>query len=92
MYFGLPGSLNDSNVLEKSPTMGKILAGCFPPRMNYTINEVTRNLLYFLADGIFPDYAVFLKTIAKGANSKQDEDFTCAQEAVRKDVERVLVS
>ena len=89
-FFGLPGSLNDINVLDKSPTMGNILSGSFPPRIDYVVNGVPRNLLYFLADGIYPDYAVFVKTISNGGNSSKDKNFYRAQESVRKDVERAF--
>ena len=80
MYFGLPVSLNDIKVLDKSPTMGKILSGSFPPRMEYVVNGVARHMLYFLADGIYPDYAVFVKTISNGGNCSKDQNF--AQEAI----------
>lgn len=90
MYFGLPGALNDINVLDNCPTMGKILFVCFPLRTKYTINGVTKNLLYFLAEGIYPDYAVFVKTIANGGNSSKDKNFARTQEALRKDEERAF--
>lgn len=44
--------------------MGKILGGDFSPRMRYKLNGHVRDLLYFLADGIYLDYAIFAKTIA----------------------------
>lgn len=89
MYFGFPGPLNDITVPDKSPTMDRILSGAFP-RMEYSVNGVTCNLLYFLADGIYPDYAVFVKTISNGDNSSKDKNFSRAQEAVRKDVDRAF--
>ena len=68
-FFGLPGSLNYISVLYKSPTMSNILSDSFPHRIDYVVNVVTRNLLYFLPDGIYLDYAEFVKTISNSVNS-----------------------
>lgn len=66
VFYGLPGSLNDLNVLDKSTTMGSILKGEFPPRMNYRVNGSTRSLLYLLTDGIYPNYPIFVGQFKKG--------------------------
>lgn len=95
VFYGLPGSLNDLNVLDKSTTMGSILTGDFPPHMSYSVNGNSRSLLYLLADGIYPNFPIFVKSISNGGNSIMDKGFSKAQEAVRKDVERafgVLIS
>jgi hypothetical protein len=44
---------------------------------------------YYLADGMYPNWAAFVKTIKAPANSK-DKIFAAAQEAQRKDVERAF--
>lgn len=71
MFYGLPGSLNDLNILDKSTTIGSILEGAFPPRMKYTTNGAERYLMYLLADGIYPQYAIFLRTISGGGNGRR---------------------
>lgn len=37
VFYGIPGSLNDLNILHKSTKKGKILGGDFPLRMEYNI-------------------------------------------------------
>ena len=46
-------------------------------------------LPYFLADGIYPNWRIFVKTVTDG-NTVAERLFAAAQEAVRKDVERAL--
>lgn len=51
VFYGLPGSLNVLNVLNKSVTMVTILGSNFLPRMTCKTNGTTRSLLYFLGTG-----------------------------------------
>jgi hypothetical protein len=53
-YFGLPGSLNDINVLHRSTVFHNYLTGR-APRVQFTVNGNTYNMGYFLADGIYPE-------------------------------------
>lgn len=57
--------------------------------MNWTINGELRTRGYWLADGIYPDWPIFLKTIHDPTN-KKEENFAAKQESVRKDVERAF--
>ncbi|CDF37478.1 unnamed protein product [Chondrus crispus] len=88
-FFGSPGSLNDINVLDRSPTMERIIAGEFPPSIPYTLNKKQRTMPYYLADGIYPSWEIFRKTI-KDNTAKKEEAFAKAQEAIRKDIERAF--
>jgi Plant transposon protein len=91
---GHPGSMNDLNIMNVSRTIQRLLSGQFPPRIRYMINGTERNLQYWLADGIYPNWAIFVET-AKGSTERKMKFFSSKQEAVRKDVERafgVLVS
>jgi hypothetical protein len=67
----------------------RILSEEIPPKVKYTINGKTRDLPYWLADGIYPAFAIFVKTI-KGAVGAKLKHFSCCQEAVRKDIERAF--
>ncbi|XP_047320429.1 uncharacterized protein LOC124924432 [Impatiens glandulifera] len=87
-FFGLPGSHNDINVLERSHVFSEITRGK-GPSVNYSINGHDYNLGYYLADGIYPPWATFVKAITLPMNRKT-KYFTTAQESFRKDVERAF--
>jgi hypothetical protein len=44
---------------------------------------------YYLVDGIYPEWAKFLKTI-RNSKSSAEAEFGKAQEAARKDIERAF--
>uniref|UniRef100_A0A452XJS6 DDE Tnp4 domain-containing protein n=1 Tax=Aegilops tauschii subsp. strangulata TaxID=200361 RepID=A0A452XJS6_AEGTS len=50
-FFGMPGSLNDINVINRSPLMNKIANGDLPP-VQFVANGRTYNYGYYLTDGI----------------------------------------
>ncbi|KAK1683854.1 hypothetical protein QYE76_044702 [Lolium multiflorum] len=87
-FFGMPGSNNDINILNCSPIFSKLVEGHAPP-VNYVINGRHYNKGYYLADGIYPKWATFVKTISKPSTPKLCE-FVKKQEACRKDVERAF--
>jgi hypothetical protein len=88
-YFGCPGSLNDLNVLNLSETMNSVLKGMYPPNFSFLVNNKEYKTPYYLADGIYPSWSIFIKTLSNSM-SPQDKRFSSAQEAVRKDVERAF--
>lgn len=55
----------------------------------WEVNGRTRQRGYWLADGIYPDWPIFLKTIPNPQNVKE-RYFAERQESVRKDVERAF--
>jgi hypothetical protein len=90
VFFGEPGSLNDLNVLGKSSIVGAILNGTFNISVpDYKLDETTIDWLYFLADGIYPNWAIFVKTYVN-ATDPDKVAFAKVQEAARKDIERAF--
>uniref|UniRef100_A0A336MR40 CSON005106 protein n=1 Tax=Culicoides sonorensis TaxID=179676 RepID=A0A336MR40_CULSO len=87
-FFGLPGSLNDINILDRSPIVDDVLHNKIP-KIKYSINGTQRETGYWLADGIYPDWPIFVKTISEPSNRKAAL-FSKKQESLRKDVERAF--
>jgi hypothetical protein len=55
IYFGLPGSNNDLNVLDRSPMIHDLLSGAACD-MTFEVNGQLYNYYYLLADGIYPQW------------------------------------
>jgi hypothetical protein len=84
-FFGVAGSNNDLNVLNQSPLFTDVLRG-EAPVVNFTVNGHEYNYGYYLADGIYPSWPVFMKGVTL-PQSEKHRLFTAAQSAWRKDVE-----
>ncbi|QHO02203.1 Putative nuclease [Arachis hypogaea] len=87
-FFGVSGSNNNINVLDRSPVFDDILNDR-APEVNYTINGNNYTMGYYLADGIYPEWATFVKSISKPQGKKR-KLFAQYQEGQRKDVERAF--
>jgi len=61
-YFGLLGSCYDINVLQRSPIFSAYIRGESPP-VHFTVNGRTYDMGYYLADGIYPDWPAFVKSV-----------------------------
>ncbi|KAI5348138.1 hypothetical protein L3X38_001025 [Prunus dulcis] len=85
-FFGVAGSQNDLNVLGQSPVFNDVLRG-EGPNITYEINNTIYQTGYYLADGIYPRWTTFVKTIPHPRSHKQNF-FARYQEGYRKDVER----
>jgi hypothetical protein len=88
LFFGMAGSHNDINVLQRSPVFAMLAEGDAPV-FNYEINDHPYNKCYYLADGIYPDWSTFMKTIREPAKEK-NRRFAKRQEACRYDVEHAF--
>lgn len=90
-FAGRCGTNNDKTMVAMSPLFREILTGNYDFKLPtpYTIRPgaTTRQLPYFLADGIYPNWPIFVKPI-HAPTSEAESKLTKHQEAVRKDVER----
>uniref|UniRef100_A0A453QZN7 DDE Tnp4 domain-containing protein n=2 Tax=Aegilops tauschii subsp. strangulata TaxID=200361 RepID=A0A453QZN7_AEGTS len=87
-FFGVAGSNNDLNVLNQSTLFTNVLQGR-APAVQFTVCGSEYNMGYYLVDGIYPEWAAFVKTIPLPQNER-DKCFARRQEGARKDVERAF--
>jgi hypothetical protein len=84
-FFGVVGSNNDINVLNQSPLFNDVIRG-HTPEVSFTVNGREQHMRYYLTDGIYPSWSVFVK----GVHVPQQEKhrfFSMNQASVRKDME-----
>ncbi|XP_026398753.1 uncharacterized protein LOC113294577 [Papaver somniferum] len=89
IFFGMPGSNNDLNVLAHSPLFDNMLKGVAPP-CNYVINGHHYKMGYFLADGIYPKLTTIVQAFSQTLDIPDYVRFNKYQMAKRKDVERAF--
>ncbi|XP_047944804.1 uncharacterized protein LOC125191317 [Salvia hispanica] len=82
------GSNNDINILQSSPIFNDECRG-EGPEISFVANGTQYRRGYYLADGIYPRWPVFVKTLRQPAGAKR-QYFARKQEAARKDVERAF--
>ena len=87
-FFGVAGSNNDINVLNQSPLFNNILQG-YAPQVQFVVNGTEYNKGYYLGDGIYPEWAMIVKSFPRPSDPKRKK-FKEMQEAARKDVERAF--
>jgi hypothetical protein len=87
-FFGTAESNNDINVLNQSTIFTKVLQGR-APEVQFMVNGNVYNMGYYLTDGIYPEWATFVKSVPKPLSEK-DKVFAIKQAEVRKYVECVF--
>ncbi|XP_056847332.1 uncharacterized protein LOC108835760 [Raphanus sativus] len=87
-FFGAPGTLNDINVLERSPVFYDIIHGQ-TPNVTFFVNGSEYHMPYYLTDGIYPKWATFIQSIPLPQGPKAVL-FAQRQEGTRKDIERAF--
>ena len=88
VFVGCPGSANDLHVLGVSTLSTKYMLSHARTKA-FFIGAIEHTGAYFLADGIYPDYAYLMKTYSSPA-TPAERFFAKKQEGVRKDVERAF--
>ncbi|GJU61203.1 ALP1-like protein [Tanacetum coccineum] len=87
-FYGMAGANNDINVLDNSSLFDDLLDD-LAPVVPYVVNEVQYRNGYYLADGIYPEWASFVKSFTVATDPKHTY-FKQRQESARKDVERAF--
>ncbi|XP_048447321.1 uncharacterized protein LOC125480473 [Pyrus x bretschneideri] len=80
------GAQNDLNVIAQSPVFHEVLQGK-ALRVIYSVNGHTYDGPYYLANGIYPRWTTFVKTVPH-PQSEKEKHFAKCQKRCRKDVER----
>jgi hypothetical protein len=80
----MAGSNNDINVLHSSLIFNWLMESK-APHVRYEINGNEYDKPYFLADGIYVDWATLVKTVCN-SNTEKMKRFFKMKEATRKDV------
>jgi hypothetical protein len=85
-FFGLPGTLNNINILNQAPIFKQQSEGLL---VSYEVNGNQYNLGYYLTDGIYLPYTTLIHSISEPPGAKKKH---CAklQEAYRNDVKRAF--
>lgn len=86
-FFGLASTLNDINVLDSSLVFHEVLKGK-APEVNF-FNGHQYSLAYYLAYGIYPNWATFAKSISLPQSAKH-KLFAKNQESPWKDIEQAF--
>ena len=89
-FFGVAGTNNDLNVLDQSPIFEDRINGLAPGGSFYA-NGNEYEYGYYLADGIYREWATFVKAFRQPIQAKK-KHFTKRQESARKDIERAFGS
>jgi Plant transposon protein len=90
LFFGVPGSRNDINIMNMSPLFQLIRAGKWPPgRPQRQVSWLFVDWFYFLCDSIYPRFRIFATTVGN-PRTPREKLYASAQEGVRKSVERVF--
>ncbi|WCJ43390.1 hypothetical protein M5689_024132 [Euphorbia peplus] len=87
-FFGMAGTNNDINVLNRSHLFREKVRGQAPEEV-YTLNNKIYNMGYYLVDGIYPEWAAFVKSFSNPIEPKK-RLFKTKHEGARKDVERAF--
>nr|GEX93365.1 hypothetical protein [Tanacetum cinerariifolium] len=87
-FFEIAGANNDINVLDNSLLFEDLLED-LAPAVPYVVNEVEYRNGYYLADGIYPKWASFVKSFTVATDPKHTY-FKQRQESARKDVKRAF--
>lgn len=88
--FGLPGSMNDINVWDRSELLKAMINGYMSSiDFEFEIGGKSFSKLWFLVDGIYPTLSRFVQTITFPVG-RMYKRFCGWQEAARKDIERAF--
>jgi hypothetical protein len=79
---------NDINVLHRSSLFSR-LTECNAPQVSYVRNGNPYDKGYYLADGIYPSWGMFVKTVRKPTDEKSERTVK-EKEAARKNVEQAF--
>ncbi|XP_025828604.1 uncharacterized protein LOC112903566 [Panicum hallii] len=87
-YFVDCSLYSEEDFWRRSPVFDNFAAGQ-RPQTEFHVNGTKYNMTYYLADGIYPDWATLVKTYSEPVSQKK-RIYAETQESARKDVERAF--
>jgi len=89
-FFGTPGTCNDTNTWDQSPLLKRMLDGSMEEcDFHFNVGTESFSEVRFMVDGICPELARFVKTVAVPLNKCQT-NCVAWQEGARKMIERAF--
>ncbi|XP_022013809.1 uncharacterized protein LOC110913275 [Helianthus annuus] len=89
-FFGMPGSHNDINFIHHSPLFNDLINGV-GPKGTFIVSDVEYKYRYYLVDGIYPYWAVFVKSfLREGTIDPKRRKFNKVQMMARKEIDRAF--
>lgn len=76
------GVFNDLNILEVSNQFARVLCGEFPQTQpSYCVNGKIFDWFYYLTDGIYPNWKIFVKTLSEPASKRRSTSVNVRRES-----------
>lgn len=90
LNFDSPGAFNEKTIPDHSRLFSVVCSGCLLSfRLVTSVSGQYLNSFYYLADGIYPDFRIFVKPLGNLRKAKE-KLFSCHKPASTKAVERVF--
>ncbi|KAJ9539309.1 hypothetical protein OSB04_032042 [Centaurea solstitialis] len=89
-FFAVPGATNDIIVVNQSPIFNDLFKDKAPDS-SFVVNDTHYKHGYYFADGIYPEWATFVKSFKYPTDERQIE-FAKRQESAKKDIERTFAT
>lgn len=90
LTFGVPGSKNDTTIMQNSPLFNDIRNKSWPPALpEFNFNGFIVKTYYYIADGIYPPFLIFALP-HPNPTTRKEKSYGACHSSARKAVKRVF--